>query len=129
MKRTVAIFMSMLCISNVAFADCDYSKGVTPLTNGEFSYTKDCHIKNGVNLRDLRIADEQVKKLTEAASLLDLALAKANERSELWQSTSYGLEKRVETMDELYQRNKWLYFGLGVLTASAAVWGASRLRK
>lgn len=129
MKKLICSILAVCLFSNVAMAECDWSTGIKPLSNGNYEYTKECHIKVGETVRDLKISDEQVKKLTQAISLKDLALEKANERAELWRGTSMQLEARVETMDSLYQRNKWLYFGLGVLATSAAVYAAGQLHR
>lgn len=126
MRNLVVALMIALMLPFQAFADCDFSTGITKTEDG-YLYTKECHIKVGETVRDLEISLLQNKKLGEAITLKDLALSKANERADLWMNTSYKLEARVETMDSLYQRNKWLYFGLGILAASAAVYAAGQL--
>lgn len=128
MKKVITLVLSIFMFSNVALADCDFKTGITE-KDGSYLYTKECHIKVGEMKRDLGIANEQVKKLNLSLNLKDEALRRANERADLWMDTSYKLEKRVETMDNLYQRNKWLYFGLGVLATSAAVYAAGQLGK
>lgn len=125
MKQFLIVLIA-ICLSVNSFATCDFSTGITKTEQG-YLYTKECHIKVGETVRDLGIAEGQNKKLIEALSLKDFALSKANERADLWMNTSYKLEARIETMDGLYERNKWLYFGIGVLATSAAVYAAGQL--
>lgn len=127
MKKLILAIMVVCMLPLQALAECKWETGITKLSNGNYEYTKECHVKVGETVRDLNISLGQNLKLTEALSFKDLALTKANERADLWMNTSYKLEARIETMDSIYQRNKWLYFGLGILVASAAVYGAGQL--
>lgn len=125
--RNILVALMITCMLPLqALADCDFSTGITKVEQG-YLYTKECHIKVGEMKRDLGIAQEQNKKLTQAITLKDLAITKADERAQLWQDTSFKLEARIETMDSIYKRNKWLYFGLGILATSAAVYAAGQL--
>lgn len=128
MIKKIALIILILTISVQSMANCVYSTDIRLMDDGNYSYSKPCHVKMGENVRDLKISLQQNKLLNEAITLKDLSLTKANERADLWQKTSYDLNSKIETIDSLYQRNKWLYFGLGVLATSAAVYGAGKLK-
>lgn len=125
--KTLSFVMAIVCFSNVALADCNFTTGITSLPNGNYEYVKPCHIKVGEIKRDLGIANTQNEMLIEAVKLKDLALTKANERAGLWMDTSFKLEARVETMDKIYNRNKIIYFGLGVLATGLAIYAVDQI--
>lgn len=127
MRKLIIGLMVFLILPLQALADCDFSTGITSLPNGNYEYTKACHIQVGEMKRDLKIALEQNLYLTKALSLKDFALKAADNRATLWMDTSHKLEARIEIIDSLYQRDKWLYFGLGILATGAAIYGAGQL--
>jgi hypothetical protein len=113
-------------LSNIAYADCDFSKGITPGPNKTFIYTEECHLAVGKLKQDNDTYKLQIADLTKAISLKDLALTKSDERTQLWMDTSSKLEDRVTKIDEMTKHNEWLYFGLGVLTTFAAGYAIAR---
>ena len=120
MKRIVSLVLLVCMFSNAAMADCDFSKGITPGPNKTFIYTEECHQAVGKLVEDNKALTLQVGDLTKAITLKDLALVKADERTQLWMNTSDQLTDRITKIDEVYKKNEWLYFGLGVLTTFAA---------
>lgn len=129
MKRLILTLVVLTLLPFQALADCEIKSGISELPNGNYEYTKAAHICVGETVRDLKISLGQNIKLSEALGLKDLALYKANERAEIWMNMSYKLETRIETMDSMYQKQKWLYFGLGILATSAAIYGAGQLSR
>lgn len=127
MKKTISTILAMCMISNVALADCNFATDIETLPDGRRAYSKECHIKVGEMKRDLEIANKQVETLNKAIELKDLAMAKSNERVELWMNTTYKLEDRLNKIDSLQSKNNWIMFGLGVVVTGAAVWGAGQL--
>ena len=127
MKKIISSFITILFISNPVFA-CDFSKDIQKTEDGSYTYTKDCHITVGKTVKKLGLKEQQVDKLEEVIELKDLAIVKGHERIDLWMNTSFKLEDRVNTIDRLKERNKWLYFGLGIIVTGAAVWGAGQLK-
>ena len=127
MKKLLSVILAISLFSNVAMADCDFSTGVVKQADGSFLYTKDCHIAVGKMKQDLDVANKQVDLLNKAIELKDLAMSKSTERLNLWMDTSYKLEDRMNKIDQLERKNQWLFFGLGVVTTAAAVWGAGQL--
>ena len=129
MKKTILALVMLSLFPFSALAECEWKTGITKLPSGTFEYSRDCHFKVGETVRDLGIAKEQYRLTTEALTLKDLAISKADARAELWMQTSYSLEKRIETLDKMNTQTKWIYFGLGVLATSAAIYGASQLSR
>lgn len=110
MTRTIiSILLSLSMLSNVAMAECDFSKGITPGPDKTFIYTEECHQKVG-------IMKKQIEDYKQVITLKDLAIQKADERTQLWMDTSFKLEDRIEKIDKLQKGNDWLYFTLGALT-------------
>ena len=120
MKKLVSSLVLFCLLSNAALADCDFSKGVTPGPNNTFVYSQECHETVGKLVRNNKALTLQIGDLTQAISLKDLALSKADERTQLWMTTSDQLVDRVNKIDATEKHNEWLYFGLGVLTTFAA---------
>lgn len=124
MKKLLSL---ILIISNISYAECDFSTGIKKVDDG-YLYTTECHLKVGSLVKDNKNKDESIGQLNKAIDLKDLALTKADQRVQLWTDTSEKLETRVNTISELQNKNYFLYFGLGIVTTGLAVWGASKLR-
>lgn len=124
-KTLVSSILSILLFSNIALADCDFSK--IQKVDGGYLYTKELHLCVGEMKQDLEIEQKRTVKLSEALTLKDTALDRANQRADLWMQTSFKLEDRVNTIDELRSRNQYLYFGLGMLTMFAATYAAGQI--
>lgn len=114
--------------SNLAFADCDYSK-IVHNPDGSYTYSKELHLCVGQMKQDLEVAQGQVVEYKKAIELKDLALKISDERVTLWTDTSYKLETRLNKIEELKSRNELLYFGVGVGLTILSVWAAGQLRK
>ena len=126
MKKIISSLL-LLIISTNAFADCDFSKGITVGPNDTYIYNKECHIKVGQLVQDNKIKDSQISDLNQAIQLKDLALTKSDERVQLWMNTSYKLEDRLTSINSLEKKNEVVYFILGIAVTSLAVWGAGQL--
>jgi hypothetical protein len=130
MKLVRTAFNTLVILSifsQSAFADCDFSKGITAGPNKTFVYTEVCHQKVGSLVQDDKVKEQQIQDLTKAISLKDLALQDSDKRASDWSSTSATLEKRLQEVDKLEESNKILYFGLGVLTTFLAGYAAAKL--
>jgi hypothetical protein len=79
-------------------------------------------------VQDNKVQTQQLTDLTKAISLKDLALKDSDQRATDWMNTSGTLEKRLQEVDSLEKKNDLLYFGLGVVMTSLAVFGAARLK-
>lgn len=125
MKKLITILMVILLLPISAFAECDFTdgKGVSKVEGG-YLYTKECHIAVGQMKYDLGVSTEQLGKLNKALDLKDLAISKADQRADLWQSATFKLEDRINTIDQMRSSNNWMYFGLGVLTVFVAGYAA-----
>lgn len=126
MKNLVSFILMLCFLSNVAFAECDFSTGITPLGDGTFKYSGECHRKVGQLQEENKTKDAQLADLNKALELKDLAIQKADARTQMWMDTSLKLEADVNKIDDLRSKNEVLYFALGVVFTGAAVWGASQ---
>ena len=127
MKKLFLSLILIVFISNSVLADCDFKTGITQLPNGNYEYTKACHIKVGQLVQDNATKTQQVADLTKAITLKDLAIKYSDDRATLWSNTSSQLEERLQKVDSLERKNDWLFFGLGVLTTIGAGFMAARL--
>jgi hypothetical protein len=116
MKYLVNLIVLFSLLSNLAFADCDYSKIVKNL-DGTYTYSKELHLCVGNMKQDLEVAQMQLSDLNKALELKDLALTKSDQRVTLWSNTSSDLESRLTKIDSEQKHNDFLYFGLGILSA------------
>lgn len=121
MYRVISfILMSQFVISNAAFGACDFSKDVAKNEDGSYTYSRECHLEVGKQVKQLELKDKQIDSLEKVVDLKDLALTKQHERVELWMDTTYKLETRVNTIERLNDTNKFIWFGIGVLTTVGA---------
>ena len=121
------ILVSLLPIQ--CFADCDWSKDISPEADGSYKYSRDCNKRVGKLVQDNKDLNDEVDKLNKTIDLKDLTIQTDEKRADLWMNSSLKLEDRVNTIDKMNETNKWLYFGLGIVVSGFAVWGASRLVK
>ena len=126
MRKIISFLLVLSLFSQAALADCDFKTGVTPGPNKTFVYSEECHLKVGQLVQDNKTKDAQIADLTKAISLKDLALTKADERTQLWMTSADALTDRVTKIDSEVKHNEWLYFGLGVLTTFAAGYAIAR---
>lgn len=127
MRKLIASALLLVLVSNTAMADCDFSTGITRQPDGNYLYTKECHVKVGEMKRDLDLANTQLVQYTKVIELKDLALSKADARADLWMNTSFKLQDRMNAVDDLKSKNQFLTFLVGVAFTSLAVWGAGQL--
>ncbi len=127
MKKLMAIFTVIVSLSNIAFADCDFSTGIAKQPDGQYLYSRDCNIKVGQMKQDLDTVNEQLTQYKKAIDLKDLALTKTEERANLWSETSFKLQDRMSAVDDLKSRNQMWTFIAGVAFTAVAVWGAGHL--
>lgn len=127
MKKLTSVALIAILFSNVAMADCDF-KTIIRLDDGSYKYSRECHVKVGEMKQDLEIKDAQIADYKKAIELKDLALVKTEQRADMWMNTSFKLEDRLNTIDDLRSKNNTLYYILGVATTALAVWGAGQLR-
>lgn len=117
----------LICVSvNSAWAECDFSLGVKSLPNGNYEYSKDCHVRVGQLVQSNDTKDRQIVDLNQAIQLKDLAIKRADERTALWMDTSFKLEERLNKVHDLQSRNQWLFFSLGVVTTALSVFVATK---
>jgi hypothetical protein len=126
MRKSIFWMLLFSMISNIALADCDWTK-IKNNGDGTYTYSKELHICVGQTVEDNKTKDLQIQDLTKAVSLKDLAIQKSDERTQLWIDTSLKLEKNIQAMDSFKKTDEWLYFGLGALTIFASGIAAAQL--
>lgn len=127
MRKAISLFLATLLFCNSAFSNCDFSK-IIKNEDGTYTYSKELHICVGELKVDNEVKSEQISEYKKAIELKDLAILKAQERADLWMDTSYTLENKLQKAYTIKNRNYIVYYGLGILTMSVAVWGAGQLR-
>lgn len=126
MKKVTAFFLIAITLTTSAFAECDYSK-IIHNENGTYTYSKELHVCVGQMKQDLETATTQLGEYKKAIELKDLAISKADQRSQLWMDTSDKLQTRLNAVADMSNKNQWLMFGLGVVTALGAGYVASQV--
>ena len=122
------IILYAMIVSQTAFADCDFSKDVQN-QDESYIYSKECHIQVGKLVQNEEKRKKQVEELEKVVEIKDLVIIKSHERAEMWRATTFKLEDRVNTIDRMKDTNKWLYFGLGVVTTGFAIYLGSQMVK
>ena len=125
MKKLIALLM-FLFVSN-AFADCDWSKGITPGPNNTYVYSEACHLSVGKLIQTNKTQAAQLIDLQKAFTLQTKALSDSDARFQLWMTTSLKMEDSLNKYDELRSKNQWLFFGLGVLTTIAGAYTVNQI--
>lgn len=120
------ILAMVLLVNQTVLADCN-PKEIKETDKGTFEYTLDCHVDYGKLRQNEDARKKQVDHLKKSIELKDLALDYSNKRIEIWQQATYKMEDRLLKIEKNNEKIKWLYFGLGVLVMSGAVWGAGQL--
>lgn len=126
MKKTICLILSFAMFSNIALANCKWADG-TKKVEGGYLYTDACHGRVGILVKDLDDREVEVKALRKTIELKDLTIQKADERTELWRNTTFKVEDRLNNLESAANTNKWVYFGLGVLSVFAAGYAAKQV--
>lgn len=126
MKKTICLILSFAMFSNIAWADCKWADGVKKTEQG-YLYTAECHGRVGIMAKDLDDRAIEVENLRKTIDLKDLTIKKADERTELWRDTTFKVEDRLTKIESAAETNKWVYFGLGVLSVFAAGYAAKQV--
>jgi len=122
----ISIIVVML-MSNIAFADnCDWST-IKTMPNLDYEYSPALHLCVGNLVESVKTKDAQINDLNAAIQLKDLAIAKADQRTQLWQTTADNEQDRLSKIESSQKTNDFWYFTLGVVAAIGTGWMASRL--
>ena len=123
------MLLTVSLVSQTALASCNPRDIRYSQPNDYYVYPTDCHVEFGQLRQDMPKREEQVGHLKKALELKDLAIEISDERTENWKKTTYKLEDKLLTIEKNNGRLKWIYFGIGILTMGAAVYGASQLKR
>jgi len=128
--NTLYILLLILFINQQCLANCNPEDIKQQNYYGEprYAYPVDCHVDYG-RLRKIEpLYKEQVKELKKSIEMKDLALKYSDERIETWEKTTYKLEDKLLKLEKNNDRMKWLYFGIGIIVMSGAVYTAKQLK-
>lgn len=112
-----------------AEASCDYDKDIVENADGTFTYSAECHMEFGKTLDERDALLEELAALNETIEFKDEAIARLEERNQLWMETSDKLQDRVNAMETVTTWNKTGHFLLGVGATVLSVWAAGQLAK
>lgn len=126
LKRSSLILLLIFTNNTLA---CDFSKGVTKLSDGAYRYEPNCHLEVGRLVQDNELKAKQITLLNQSIELKDLVIQKQDQRIKLWMDTTENLEQRLSTIERYKSTQNLLYFGLGIALSGLAVYGASQLVK
>ena len=129
MKKLIAFILLFISTFNLAFADCDWSKDITPGPNHTFIYSDACHLAVGQLIQTNKTQTAQIADLTKAIQLKDLAITNADARIALWTTTAENEQDRISKIDSMQKTNDFLYFGLGILATIGTGFAVARLVK
>lgn len=117
--------MALLCQN--AIAACN-PRDIKEQANGTFVYPVECHVEFGRLIQVEKERKKQIEHLKESIKLKDLAIDTSNARIQNWQTATYKVEDRLLKIERNNDRMKWVYFGLGIIVMSGAVYTAKQLK-
>jgi len=127
MKNFISLLTFICMLPGVAWADCDWSTGITPGPNHTFIYSDVCHLAVGNLIQANKVQAAQISDLTKAIQLKDLALTNSDSRIALWQKSSDDELSHLNTIQSNQKHTDWMYFGLGALTVIGSGWMVSKI--
>lgn len=113
--KLLSLILSIVMVSNVAFADCQFTNLVHN-TDGTVTYSKADHVCVGQIVQDDATKTQQVQDLSKAITLKDLAITKSDERAKNWMDTSLKLEDNIQKIHSVQKQEEWIWFVLGAIT-------------
>lgn len=125
MKKLICL---LLIYSNLTFAECNPKTDIKETPQG-YLFTEECYLAAGTWKKESEQLKKDNEKLNKSIELKDLAIDQSQQRIQLWTDTTMQLEEKVNKIESSKAFNQWLYFGIGVILTSGAVYGASQLIK
>ena len=122
--RSIILTLGILN-STFSYAECNLGLDIKRVDEG-FLYTADCHRLVGKTFLDKRDLEKQITQYEDLLPTYKEQVKLEAERAELWRSTSFDLNKRVQNMEKVNEKNKLMYFGAGVALMLAASWAAGQ---
>lgn len=114
MKKLISALL-LLSFTSPVFADCNLAKDIV-VTQSEAVYTLECHRLVGKTFMDNEDRKKVIAGYEQLLPLQKQELALANQRADLWESTSVDLKKDVDSIRSASQYNGYIMFGAGVVT-------------
>ncbi len=126
MKNFLISLITITFVANPVLA-CNWSEDVSKNSDGSYNYTKECHIKVGEVVETNEIQKKQIENFNQIIDHKDNVIDLHRKRVKNWKETSKELEEHVNMLQATKGADDWVWFGLGVLATSAAVYGAGHL--
>ncbi len=127
MKKLTSLILLLCLTLNMAYADCDFSTGITAGPNHTFIYSEACHQKVGQLVQDNAVQAQQIQDYQKAITLKDLAISYSDSRVAMWQKTSLDEQDRLVKIESEQKNNDFIYFGLGILATIGAGFMTARI--
>lgn len=110
-----------------AFAECNFKTDIVRIDSNTLKYSNDCHKEFGLTRQNLKYAEEEIVELRKNIALKDLVIQKTEEQVDLWKAESIEQNIRLNNVEAAAEKNKWLWFAIGVVATGAAVYTAGQL--
>lgn len=124
---SIKYFIATLLISLQALP-CDSSRDITRNPDGSYRYTRECHVEAGKAFKKVDLLEDKVALLERNIELKDYQIKLESDRGDLWMKTAMEAEKVIASYEEAYRRDRYYWYGAGVLTAVLSVYLAGRLK-
>lgn len=125
MKKIILLFTFLVTTQLIA-SECNWNS-ITE-KDSKYIYTPECHLKVGELIKEEKKREKQVEELKKSIELKELALDISDQRIMKWRNEAYSQNQALERSYKYSKYNDLLYFGLGIVTTSLAVWGAGQLK-
>jgi len=129
MKKLISlVIVAMLTFNSlVSYAACDFATDIKENSNGTYTYSRDCHVEAGKAFKSVSLLGDKIELLEKKLELKDLMITKYEERTQLWMDTSFKLNDKLQTYEQVNSQDKWISFGLGVGLTILSVWAAGQI--
>lgn len=123
------LFISFLILFNAtaAYSECKFSTGIRE-TKAGFLYTEECHIRVGKTVKENKIMKQEIEALNLSLSFTKKALDLSVEKENLWEKEALEQYNNLQNYKKASEKEKWLWFGIGILVMGGATYAAGQLR-
>lgn len=130
MKNSILIAVTIfsLIFSTTVQAECDPAKDIRKLDAQTYAYSVGCHIFVGETIEELGRLKTQNKSLYASIDFYQQALAKSEQRTQLWMDTTFKTQDQLNKFQSASELDGWVKFGLGVGVTVLSVWASGQLR-
>jgi len=130
MIKSIALVLSVCMLSNIASADlvnCDW-KSIKTNPDHTYVYSEPLHICVGHLVYNQTLDLKTIDSLNLAIDAQADALDKADQQAQVWKAEDTILINKINEIQDQEKSKSWIWFGIGFVSASALIYGASRLK-